>query len=316
MAKLILIDAQAVLHRAWHALPKLTDSHGQVINAVYGFSSLLLKLINEQNPDYLVVAFDTKAPTFRHQEYKEYKAGREKQPAEFYDQIPLSKKIVEAFGLPIFIKEGFEADDLIGAVIQSQKKKNPKIESLIVSGDLDLCQLVGPRTSVYYLRQGLSQIKIYDLKAVRERFELEPEQLIDFKALRGDPSDNIKGMTGIGPKIALKLIKNFKTLDNLYEYLENCFNKGRKCEIKQSLAEKLWQNKEQVLRDKRLVTIQKNIPGLEAEKIKKINFDYKKINKIFEEFGFKSLIKRLMKNHSNQSVIKTNLITCKQNKLF
>lgn len=293
MTKLVLIDAQAVLHRAWHALPKLTDSQGRVVNALYGFSSLLLKLINEQKPDYLAVAFDTQAPTFRHQEYKEYKAGREKQPPEFYDQIPLTKTVVNAFDIPVFLKEGFEADDLIGAIIQSQKKKNPEIESLIVTGDLDLCQLVDLKTSIYYLRQGLSQIKIYDLKAVKERFELEPKQLIDFKALRGDPSDNIKGMEGIGPKTALNLIKNFKNLDNLYKHLEICFKNEKQCQIKQPLAERLWKNREQVFRDKKLVTIEKNIPGLDLEKVRRKNLDYEKIKKVFEKFGFKSLIKRL-----------------------
>ncbi len=304
--KLILVDAQAVLHRAWHALPKLTDPNGRVVNAVYGFISLLLKLIREQEPDYLIVAFDTKAPTFRHKEYKEYKAGREKQPQEFYDQIPLSKEVVKAFDIPIFTKDGFEADDLIGAIIKAQRKKNPKIESLIVSGDLDLCQLVDSQTSLYYLRQGISQIKIYNQKDIEKRFSLFPEQLIDFKALRGDPSDNIKGMKGIGPKTALDLIKKFKSLENLYKHLEKCFKKGRKCLIKQSLAERLWENKKQVLKDKRLVTIEKDIPGIDSEKIKRLgNFDYKKIIKIFQNLGFKSLIKRLEKNGLNQ-----------QNKLF
>lgn len=292
--KLILIDAQAVLHRAWHALPKLTDSKGRVVNAVYGFTSLLLKLIREQEPDYLIVAFDTKAPTFRHKEYKEYKAGREKQPQEFYDQIPLSQEVVKAFDIPVFVKDGFEADDLIGAIIKTQREKNPQIESLIVSGDLDLCQLVDSRTSLYYLRQGLSQVKIYNQKDIKERFSLSPEQLIDFKALRGDPSDNIKGMEGVGPKTALDLIKRFKNLENLYNHLEKCFKKGEKCSIKQSLAERLWKNKEQVLKDKRLVTIEKDIPGLDSEKIERLkSFDYEKIIKIFQNLGFKSLIKRL-----------------------
>ncbi len=313
----ILIDAQAVLHRAWHALPKLTDPRGRVVNAVYGFSALLLKLINEQKPDYLIVAFDTEAPTFRHKEYKEYKAGREKQPQEFYDQIPLSKTVIDAFDIPVFIKEGFEADDLIGTIVQAERKKNSNLEFLIVSGDLDLCQLVDSQTSLYYLRQGLSQIKIYDLEAIKERFELMPEQLIDFKALRGDPSDNIKGMEGVGPKTALGLMKKFKNLEGLYQYLKNCFEKGKKCQIKQSLAERLWGKKEQVFRDQRLVTIEKNIPGLNLDKIKCLkNFDYEKITEVFQNLGFKSLIKRLGKNDLSQPNDKTFLVENRQNKLF
>jgi len=309
---LILIDAQAVLHRAWHALPKLVDPRGRVVNAVYGFSSLLLKLIYEQNPECIAVAFDTKAPTFRHQEYEEYKAGREKQPPEFYDQIPLSKNVVDAFGIPAFVKEGFEADDLIGSIIRSQRDKNPEMEFLIVTGDRDLCQLIDSRTSIYYLWQGISQIKIYDVESAKKHFELEPEQLIDFKALRGDPSDNIKGAEGVGPKTALKLIKDFNNLDDLYEHVEKCL-KGEKCEIKQSLAERLWQNKKQVFRDRKLVTIEKNVPGLAAGEIRKIAFDYEKIKRIFEDFGFKSLIKRLEKRQSPEE---QNHVPSRQNKLF
>ena len=304
--KLILIDAQAVLHRAWHALPQLTDSQGRVTNAVYGFTSLLLKLIREQQPDYLAVAFDTKAPTFRHEKYKEYKAGREQQPQEFYDQIPLTKDVIKSFNIPIFTKDGFEADDLIGAIIQTQKKKIPHLESLIVTGDLDLCQLIDQQTSVYFLRQGIFQTKTYDQKAVKERFDLSPQQLIDFKALCGDPSDNIKGVPGIGPKTALNLIKKFKNLERLYQHLEKCVKKKQKCLIKESLIQLLQQNKKQVFLDKELVTIKQKIPGLNSKKLKHLkNFDQEKIVKIFQEFGFKSLIKRLEKNGLGQ-----------QNKLF
>ena len=299
--KLILIDAQAVLHRAWHALPKLTDSQGRVTNAVYGFTSLLLKLIREQKPDYLAVAFDTKAPTFRHKKYKEYKAGREKQPQEFYDQIPLTKNVVKSFDIPVFTKDGFEADDLIGTIVCHQRNNIPNLKFLIVTGDLDLCQLIDQQTSVYFLRQGVSQIKNYDQKAVKERFDLSPQQLIDFKALRGDPSDNIKGVKGIGPKTALNLIKKFKTLENLYKHLEKCLNKKEDCLIKQSLAELLMKNKKTVFLDKELVTIKQNVPGLNLKQLKHVkNFDYKKIAKIFKEFGFKSLIKRLEKDGLGQ----------------
>jgi len=299
--KLILIDAQAVLYRAWHALPQLTDSQGRVTNAVYGFTALLLKLINEQRPDYLAIAFDTKAPTFRHEKYKEYKAGREKQPQIFYDQIDFTKDIIKSFDIPIFEKDGFEADDLIGAIVRSEKDNVPNLECLIVTGDLDLCQLIDKQTSVYFFRHGISQTKIYDQKAVKERFDLSPQQLIDFKALSGDPSDNIKGVPGIGPKTALNLIKKFKNIEKLYQHLEKCVKTKREYLIKEPLVELLLKNKKQVFLDKELVTIIQKIPGLNLTKLKRLKaFDLEKIAHIFQEFGFKSLIKRLEKNGLGQ----------------
>lgn len=304
--KLILIDAQAVLHRAWHALPQLTDSQGRTTNAVYGFTALLLKLVNEQKPDYLAIAFDTKAPTFRHEKYEEYKAGREKQPQNFYDQIDFAKDIIKPFDIPVFEKDGFEADDLIGAIVKAQKKNIPNLECLIVTGDLDLCQLIDKQTSVYFLRHGISQIKIYNQKTVKERFGLSPQQLIDFKALSGDPSDNIKGVPGIGPKTALNLIKKFKNIEKLYQHLEGCVKTKKRCLIKEPLMQLLLKNKKQVFLDKELVTIVQKIPGLNLKKLKRLKaFDLEKIAHIFQGFGFKSLIKRLEKNGLGQ-----------QNKLF
>jgi len=299
--KLIIIDAQAVLHRAWHALPPLTNPQGQTVNAVYGFTSLLLKLIREQEPLYLAVAFDTKAPTFRHKEYKEYKAGREKQPNEFYDQIPLTKNLLKSFDFPVFEKDGFEADDLIGTIIKKMGKQYPEINSLIVTGDLDLCQLIDKNTFVYFIRQGISQIKIYGIKEVKERFELSPEQLIDFKALKGDPSDNIKGLEGVGEKTALSLIQKFKNLESIYSHLEKCLIKKQGiCEIRTGLAKHLWENKTHVFREKKLVKIETNISGLDIKKIKPIKLNSEKIIKAFENLGFNSLIKRIETNGFNQ----------------
>ncbi len=294
---LIIIDAPAVLHRAWHALPKLTDPRGRVINAVYGFSSLLLKLVREQKPNYLAAAFDTKAPTFRHLKYKEYKAGREKQPQEFYDQIPLAKQIAQGFAIPTFSLDGYEADDLIAAIIKGQKQEIAGLKSLIVTGDLDLLQLVDKQTSLYFLRQGLSQIKIYGPDEIKERFGLSPKQLIDFKALRGDASDNIKGVPGIGEKNALDLIKKFKNLENIYAHLEK--NKEENL-IKKNIAEILRKNKERAILTKELVTIKQKIEKLNFKKI--MPFDaacFQTAIPTLKEFGFKSLIKRLEENISS-----------------
>ena len=294
--KLIIIDAPAVLHRAWHALPKLTDPKGRIINAVYGFTVLLLKLIREQKPDYIAVAFDTKAPTFRHKKYKEYKATRVPQPQEFYDQIPITKQVIQSFDIPVFARDGFEADDLIGTIVNNLKSK-----SIIVSGDLDLLQLVDDKTEVYFLKQGVANIKTYNRDTVYQRYDLLPDQLIDFKALVGDPSDNIKGVPGIGPKTALDLIKKFKNIENIYQHLALTFyskkikEKG-KCKIKGSTARILIKHKKNALLAKELVTIKKQIKGLDLKKIKQVKtFDPEKIVKIFQKLGFHSLIKRIEK---------------------
>lgn len=280
--KFIIIDGPAVLHRAWHALPKLTDPKGRVISAVYGFTSLLLKLLREHQPEYIAVAFDTPAPTFRHQEYKEYKATRVPQSQEFYDQFPIIKDLLKNFGIQVLEKDGFEADDLIGALV-----KKSSLDNLIVTGDLDTLQLVNPKTQVYFLRQGISEIKIYDQQAVENRFGLLPEQLIDYKALCGDPSDNIPGIRGIGEKIALSLIQKFGNLENIYQHLN---------EVKESIRNLLIEQKEQALLSKKLVTIKSDIEGIDqVEKYRLEKVDLEKIKKKFEELGFQSLIKRLEK---------------------
>ncbi|MCD6471087.1 hypothetical protein J7K86_00980 [bacterium] len=289
--KFIIIDGPAVLHRAWHALPKLTDPKGRIISAVYGFTSLLIKLLREQKPKYIAVTFDTPEPTFRHKEYKEYKATRVPQPKEFYDQIPLTKGILDAFNIPYFEKPGIEADDLIGALKNLAKKES--IKTIIVTGDLDALQLIDKKTKVYLLRKGISKAEIYDESKVTERFHLRPKQLIDFKALRGDPSDNIPGVPGIGKKTALKLIKKYNSLENLYY----CLEKNKKsCQIKDRIKEKLLKYKNQAFLSKRLVTILSKvdlIKNLSQCKVKK--FDEEKIENEFKKYGFKTLIKRLEK---------------------
>ena len=285
--KLIIIDAPAVMHRAWHALPKLTDPKGRVVSAVYGFASLLLKLWREQRPQYLVVTLDTKEPTFRHQAYKEYKAGRVKQPQEFYDQFSILKDLLKAFGIKYLERPGFEADDLIGSVATQSPMMN-----LIVTGDLDTLQLINPNTEVYFLHKGLSDLQVYNEEAVMNRFGLKPEQLIDFKALRGDPSDNISGVKGIGEKTALALIQKFGSLEKVYQHLEQCSDK--KCEIKDSLRDLLLANKDKAFFDKHLVTIKKDLGEIgvaEDYHLRGIN-QQEAINAL-QGLGFNSLVKRL-----------------------
>lgn len=300
METFIIIDGMAVLYRAWHALPKLTNPKGKIVNACYGLALLVLKLIREQKPKYIVTTFDTVAPTFRHKLYKKYKANRIKQPKEFYDQIKISKQMLHDFGIKTLEKDGFEADDLIGCLSKLKSKKS-NIISLIVTGDYDLFQLVDNKTKIYFLRQGATQIKIYDKALTRKLFDLDPKQLIDFKSLRGDPSDNIPGIPGIGKKTATQLIKEFGSLKNIYQYLKN---QPKNCSIKKKTVNLLLNYKKQALLAKTLVTIKQNIKGIdniEKYKIKKINKG--KIRKSFEQLGFKSLIKKLDKMRTEQQVL-------------
>ena len=281
--KFVIIDAPAVLHRAWHALPRLTDPRGRAISAVYGFASLLFKLLREYQPKYIATAFDTPAPTFRHQEYKEYKATRIPQPKEFYDQIPVTKELLKILEIPVLEKDGYEADDFIGTLTKISPASN-----LIVTGDLDTLQLINPNTAVYFLRQGISEIKVYDQKAVEERYGLKPEQLIDYKALRGDPSDNIPGVRGIGEKTALSLIQKFGSLEKIYENIE---------ELSATTKKLLLEQKEMAFLSKKLVTIKSDldlVQELEKYQFKKINQE--KVKEFLQKLGFKSLIQRLEKD--------------------
>jgi len=283
--KLILIDGNALIHRAYHALPPLTTKKGELVNAVYGFASVLLKIINDFKPDYILATFDLKAPTFRHKEFEEYKATRVKAPDDLYQQIDRVKEVVTSFNIPIYEKEGFEADDLIGTIAAQSEESSENIENIIVTGDLDTLQLVSLKTKVYTLRRGMSDAVLYDKKAVFERYGLEPEHLIDFKGLRGDQSDNIPGVKGIGEKTAIALIQKYGSLENVYRSLR---------EIKSATKEKLERDKAQAILSKRLVTIIKDVPvTLDLKKAVTHEFERKKIVDLFQELNFFSLIKRL-----------------------
>jgi len=287
MKRLVLIDANALIHRGYHALPPLTTKKGELVNAVYGFSAILLKVLRELKPNYIVTAFDLPQPTFRHLEYEEYKATRPKTPEELVRQFPIVKQVVRAFDIPIFEKEGFEADDIIGTIT---KKTGKDIEDIVVTGDLDTLQLVDANTEIYTLKKGINDTIIYDEKAVKQRFEFEPERLIDFKGLKGDPSDNIPGVPGIGDKTAINLIKRFGTIENLYKKLE----KDKVKDIPESLKKKLLENKEQAVFSKKLATIRYDVPiKFNLEDCRVETYDYQKVVKLFQELDFKSLIGRL-----------------------
>src|SRR3989344_1147810 len=258
MRKLILIDGNALVHRAFHALPPtLTSPKGVLTNAVYGFTSVLIKMIKELKPDYIAASFDLAAPTFRHEEFAEYKSHRIKAPDELYAQIPMVKDILIAMGIPIYERQGFEADDLIGSLAE-KSKDFPDVQTIIATGDLDTLQLVeGDKVVVFTLRKGVTDTVTYNEKEVKKRFSgLLPGQMTDYKGLKGDPSDNIPGVPGIGEKTAITLIGKYKSIENLYEQLAK--DKKPK-DISPKLAEKLLENKDMAFFSKKLATIIRNV---------------------------------------------------------
>ena len=309
--RLIIIDSNAVIHRAYHALPHLTTQKGELVNAIYGFLLVFLKAIKEFKPDFVAATFDFPAPTFRHQKYKLYKATREKAPEELYEQIPKVKEILKSFDVQIFEKEKYEADDLIGTISKSAPKKQifPELETIIITGDLDALQLVDKNTKVYTLRKGVKDTVLYNEEKVKEKYQgLIPEQLIDFKALRGDPSDNIPGVLGVGEKTAIDLIKKFGSLENLYQELKDNTEKAR--EIKQSLKKKLLDCKEQAYVSQMLAEIKNDVPiEFDLKKCSWGKYDKEKIIQIFKKYEFHTLISRLPEKEKKDKddPIKNNL---------
>lgn len=287
--KFIIIDANAVLHRSFHALPPLSTKKGKLINAVYGFVTTLLKAIREFKPDYIAVAFDRKAPTFRHDQYEQYKAKRVKAPQEFYDQIPLAHQVLDALRIPVFEMDKYEADDIIGTMAAENEKKD--VENIIVTGDMDTLQLIDDHTKVYTLRRGLSDTVTYDEDMVKQRYGLVPSQMIDFKAIAGDPSDNIPGVKGIGEKGAIDLLKEYKTLEGIYEAIEQ---KGDKVKIKPRNLKLLKEQKKEAFMSKKLATIVCDAPvKFKLEDCKVQPYDRTKVFQLFQELEFKSLLGRL-----------------------
>ena len=208
MKRLVLIDGHAILHRAYHAFPStLKTRKGELVNAVYGFSRMLLTVLEDLKPQYLVVAFDLPQPTFRHQEYVGYQIQRPEMDKELFGQIERVYQIVKALNIPIFTAPGFEADDVIGTLAKQAKN----LEVMIVTGDRDIMQLVNKKVKVYSPRKGFAEPEIFDEKKVKEFLGITPQQVIDYKALTGDPSDNYPGVSGIGPKTAVKLLSRFKS---------------------------------------------------------------------------------------------------------
>ena len=288
---LVIIDSNSVIHRAYHALPPLSTKKGEMVNAVYGFLLVFFKAIKEFHPDHIIAAFDLPFPTFRHKIFKEYKAKRPPAAKELYEQIPRVKEILKAFNVLILEKQGFEADDIIGTVSQkfSQDQKDSKKEVVILSGDSDVLQLVNKNTKAFILRRGVKDTILYDEKLVKEKYQgLNPGQLDEFKALRGDPSDNIPGVKGIGEKTAIRLIKQFNTLEELYSKL------GEENDISQNIRLRLEQQKEQAFLSRELAQIKRDVPvNISLEECFWKDYDQQKAISALEDLGFYSLIPRL-----------------------
>lgn len=298
-AKLVLIDGNALVHRAFHALPPLSQN-GEPTNAVYGFTSILLKVVRELKPDYIIATFDLAGKTFRHDKYEKYKAHRPKTPDELITQFAKVKEVVRAFNVPIFEKEGFEADDIIGTIAeQAQKEKN--IQTLIITGDLDTLQLVNKSTHVYTLKKGITDTVIYDEQAVKERFGITPSQMNDFKGLKGDPSDNIPGVPGIGEKTASSLLNEYESLEGIYENIDL---------IPGKIKEKLKENKEQAFLSKNLSIIKCDVPiEFHLKDSKFGGYDIKNVENAFRKFGFFTLLSRLSENNNTTNNKRTESVS-------
>lgn len=281
--KLVLFDAHALIHRAYHAIPPtLTSPTGEPTNATYGFVSTLLRVLGEEHPDCIAAAFDV-GRSFRHADFAEYKATRPVLADDLGIQIKRSREVAEAFGIPTFGVEGYEADDLLGTL--SRQASEQGVDTVIVTGDTDTFQLIGRHVSVLTFSRQFGDLIRYDQAAIQERYALQPHQLIDFKTLKGDPSDNIPGIPGIGDKTATKLLQTYGTIENIYLHLD---------EIDKRTREKLSAAEPQARLGKHLVTIVTDAPvELDLDKCRVTAFDRERVVALFRELGFRSLVERL-----------------------
>ncbi len=294
--KLVLIDSHAILHRAYHALPDFSSSRGEPTGALYGLSTMLMGIIKDQDPDYIVACFDLPKPTYRHIAYEGYKSGRKKTDDELVSQIIRSRDIFKAFDIPMYELEGFEADDMLGTIVEKLKGREG-LEIVIASGDMDTLQLIeGDRVKVFTLKKGIKDTIIYGEKEVVDRFGFSPEQLIDYKGLRGDPSDNIIGIKGIGEKTATNLIKEFGTIEKMYEALAlEQVERFKRAGASPRIIELLRDNEEEARFSKMLATIRRDAPidfFLPKEEWK-VTHQKENVKKLFTELDFRSLGQRL-----------------------
>jgi len=300
---LVLFDGNALVHRAFHALPSLTVSKtGEIVSAVYGFALMLLKVMNELKPTHCAIAFDKKAPTFRHELFDQYKAHRPPTPDELVNQIGRVKQLVEAFHIPIFELDGYEADDVLGTLSHQASQGN--IDTIIVTGDADTMQLVSPQVRVLYPKPGrsFSDTMLYDEAAVSNKYGVKPEQIADFKGLVGDTSDNIPGVPGVGEKTAVKLIQQFGTIEQIYAHIDEV--------SPTKLRDVLLANEAIARQSKELATIVIQTPvTLNLDDCQTSHYDRNRVAEFFRELEFFSLLPKLPETEEAAPETATQVIT-------
>src|SRR4051812_37751147 len=281
----MLLDGYGLVYRGYFALPPLTTSKGDLVNGAFGFASIVLRGLADLQPDYLAVSFDLPGPTFRHEQYAEYKATRTKMPDDLRDQFPKVREIVKALRIPVYEMQGYEADDVIGTITQ-QLDPRADLETTIVTVDLDMLQLVTPRVRLMTTRSGVENTVMYDVAKIDERFGLRPDQMVDYKALKGDPTDNIPGVPGVGEKTAAKLIRDFGDLDSLLARLDEV--------TPPKLGDKLREHRDQILMGRKLSQIVRDLPiQIDLESARLGDYDRDTVVRLFREYEFRTLIDRL-----------------------
>ncbi|MFC1640651.1 DNA polymerase I [Patescibacteria group bacterium] len=301
--KLVIIDGNALIHRGFHALPQnMRTTEGVLVNGVFGFTSTLLNVMKEVKPDYFIVTFDKSKKVFRHKMFKEYKAKRIAAPQELYDQIPIAHDVVKAMSIPIYEKDNYEADDLIGSLSRRvedlNKKEGRAVETIIVTGDTDTFQLVDENTRVHKLRRGFSDTEVFSPDRLRAEFGFGPESMVDYRGLKGDSSDNIPGVPGIGEKTALQLIQEFGTLEKLYKKVEATPEGGEfsvgKLTVKGKALQNLKEGKDLAYLSRELSQIVLDLPlKIDFKKSTLIEYNRTKVYDLFQKLQFKSLLRRL-----------------------
>ena len=291
---LIIIDGNSIINRAFYALPDMSNSDGLKTNAIFGFVRMMFKIIEDYQPTHMSVAFDKKAPTFRHKQYADYKAGRKKMPDELGQQLEPLKELLDKFNINRLELAGYEADDIIGTVAKLGEENNFKV--YIVTGDKDAIQLASHKTTTLITKKGVGEVEEYNYDSVVERYEMTPTQFIDLKGLMGDKSDNIPGVPGIGEKTGIKLLKQYSTIENLIEHTD---------ESKGSIKKKIEENKELALMSKELATIITNVPlDIKLEDLEYGDYNKDDVIEKFKEFGFTSLISKLLEMDGGETSIK------------
>jgi DNA polymerase I len=280
---LMLIDGPSLVYRGYFALPPLTTSDGTLVNAAFGFLQIVLRGMQDLKPDYAIVSFDLGKPQFRFDAYADYKAGRPSMPDDLRGQFPIVREIVTMMGMPIVEQEGYEADDVIGTLAQLATAQD--VDTYIVSGDLDGLQIVDDHVRLLTTRMGVAATVIYDPAKVMDRYGLRPDQMLDYKALKGDTSDNIPGVPGVGEKTAISLLQQFGSLDEIYNRID---------EVKGKLRERLAEHRESAFMSREIGRIVCDLPlELKLDTARTGRYDRRAVAQRFRELEFRSLIDRL-----------------------